>query len=206
MRSLISNYSFDPALRTVTLLDFSSIELERVLLITNVTRNKIIYNFADPQLGGSVSGNSVILNTDTSGMLSTDKLQIFYETTDAGVERVQSPPWIDTTTNLPADGVFTGQARDTRDFGSVHAYYGVFRVASVSDKQGMLWIQESNDGTTWMVRTTAGANAISDVDGSTKYVIFVEHRITMRYVRLVYKNTDVDATTLLAISSRLIGM
>ena len=45
MKVLIDNYVFDPALKRVTFSDYPSIELERVLLVTNVSINEIIYNF-----------------------------------------------------------------------------------------------------------------------------------------------------------------
>jgi hypothetical protein len=79
MKKLITNYTFNPTAKTITFNDYSSINLERILLITNVTRNVIIYNFADPNKGGSVSNNVLTLNYDTTGMASTDKLQIFYD-------------------------------------------------------------------------------------------------------------------------------
>jgi hypothetical protein len=79
MKKLISNYTFNPTAKKVTFSDYTSISLERVLLITNVTINEIIYSFADPAKGGSVSGNVLTLDYDTTGMSSTDKLQIWYE-------------------------------------------------------------------------------------------------------------------------------
>jgi|GEM_PF-6122527 len=79
MKKLITNYVFNPAEKTIIFEDYDSIELERILLITNVTRNEIIYSFADPSKGGSVSGNVLTLNYDTTGMNADDKLQIWYE-------------------------------------------------------------------------------------------------------------------------------
>jgi hypothetical protein len=79
MKKLIKNYTFLPNERKIIFNDYTSIDLERVLVITNVTRNIIIYNFADPTKGGNVSGNTLILNYDTTGMDANDKLQIWYE-------------------------------------------------------------------------------------------------------------------------------
>jgi len=53
--------------------------LDSILLITNVTDNIIIYNFADPTKGGTVSDNVLTLTYDTSSMSNTDKLLIFYD-------------------------------------------------------------------------------------------------------------------------------
>jgi hypothetical protein len=81
MKELIDNYVFDPSLKRVTFSDYPSIELERVLLVTNVSINEIIYNFAEPTKGGTVSGNQLTLIYDTTAMSGSDKLQIFYENT-----------------------------------------------------------------------------------------------------------------------------
>jgi hypothetical protein len=79
MKVLIDNYVFDPALKKVTFSDYASISLNRVLLVTNVTDNIMIYNFASPMLGGTVSGNSLTLTYNTTSMSSTDSLQIYYD-------------------------------------------------------------------------------------------------------------------------------
>lgn len=80
MKKLIEKYVFDPAQKNVVFNDYENIELERVLLITNVTKNIIIYNFANPLAGAQVLNNNILhLQYDTSTMSNTDKLQIFYE-------------------------------------------------------------------------------------------------------------------------------
>jgi hypothetical protein len=79
MKILVENYTFNSSTKQVTLTDYTSISLESVLLITNVTDNIIIYNFADPAKGGSVSGNILTLDYDTSTMSNGDALQIFIE-------------------------------------------------------------------------------------------------------------------------------
>lgn len=83
MKTKINNYSFHASTKTITFGDYAAIELERVLLITNVIDNIIIYNFAVPNNGGSVSGNVLTLDYDTTGMSDSDKLQIFYDADEA---------------------------------------------------------------------------------------------------------------------------
>lgn len=56
-----------------------SIRLEQLLSITNVTDNKILYLFSNPDLNGTVSGNVITLNYNTSAMASTDSLQIYID-------------------------------------------------------------------------------------------------------------------------------
>ena len=81
MKILVTNYTFDKTAKTITFGDYGSITLDSILLITNVTDNIIIYNFADPALGGTVATNVLTLTYDTSAMSNTDDLQIFYEDT-----------------------------------------------------------------------------------------------------------------------------
>lgn len=79
MKALTTNYSFNAAAKTVTLLDFTSLALERLLLITNLTDGITIYQFNDLTKSGTVAGNVLTLTYDTSAMSNTDKLQIFYD-------------------------------------------------------------------------------------------------------------------------------
>lgn len=83
MKTLITGYSFNATGKQVSFTDYSQLNLESVLLITNVSTNQIIYNFADPLAGGSVFGNVVTLDYNTSGMNNSDKLQIYYDTPSA---------------------------------------------------------------------------------------------------------------------------
>jgi len=78
-KQLITNYTFNKTNKTVTLNDYNNVRQEGVLLITNVTDNIILYNFADSTYTASVSGNVITLNYDTSSMSDTDYIQILYE-------------------------------------------------------------------------------------------------------------------------------
>ncbi len=82
MKVLVKNYSFNVVNKTVTLHDYDKLKIEQFLLITNTTRNKIIYNFAKLGFGGSITfGNPTTLTLETSldGMASQDSLQIFID-------------------------------------------------------------------------------------------------------------------------------
>ena len=79
-----TGYTFDPATRTVVIPDH--IPRERLILITNVTTNQVIYNFSDPSLkatsytaainSNNVATTTIVLNYNTAAMSATDKLQI----------------------------------------------------------------------------------------------------------------------------------
>lgn len=85
MKVLVQNYTFDPIAKTISFNDYVDISLDGLLLITNVTDNQIIYNFANPSLGGTVLGNVLTLTYDTSTMDALDNLQIFYDNGEAMV-------------------------------------------------------------------------------------------------------------------------
>jgi len=79
MKIKLDNYTFNPVAKTVTFTDYASLDLSDVILITNVTDGTIIFNFASPNLVGSVAANVLTLNYDTSAMSSTDKLAIYLD-------------------------------------------------------------------------------------------------------------------------------
>lgn len=79
MKKLITNYAFNAASKTVILEDYALLNQSGLLLITNVTDGVLIYNFADPALGATISGNVVTLEYDTTSMASSDILQIWYD-------------------------------------------------------------------------------------------------------------------------------
>jgi len=76
--------TFTPSTRTIVIPKY--ISRERLVLITNVTTNQVIYNFSDPSLKSTshtatiAADNSpsttVVLNYNTAGMSATDKLQV----------------------------------------------------------------------------------------------------------------------------------
>ena len=81
MKIKLDNYTFNPVAKTVTFTDYSSIDLSNIILITNVTDGTIIFNFASPSLVGTVAGNVLTLNYDTSAMSNTDRLAIYLDDT-----------------------------------------------------------------------------------------------------------------------------
>jgi hypothetical protein len=79
MKILFENYTFNAASKQITFNTDEALTLERLLIITNVTDNIIIYNFADPNAGGTFANNVLTLNYNTTAMGNSDKLQIFIE-------------------------------------------------------------------------------------------------------------------------------
>ncbi len=114
MKVLISNYTFTSAAGTISFDDYVSIDLKSVLLVTNVTDNIIIYNFASIGKGGTVATNVLTLDYDTSAMSDGDDLQIYYDDPAAGsgtgltdAELRAAPVEIDVTNaSIPVTGTF----------------------------------------------------------------------------------------------------
>lgn len=92
---ILESYSFTPSTRTIVIYG-KWIRREQLLLITNVTKNTVIYNFSDPSLGVSAytttmsqSGpttqqneiTTVVVSYDTTSHSATDKLAILVEET-----------------------------------------------------------------------------------------------------------------------------
>ena len=87
-KSIKSNYYlFDASAKEVIIP--GGIQREQLILITNVTDNKVIYNFSDPELTATeyhistdirnVVTTRLVLAYDTTSMSDTDKLQIVYD-------------------------------------------------------------------------------------------------------------------------------
>jgi len=82
-KKLVRNYTFVAASRTITI--DGNYNLSSLLLITNVTRNVIIYNFANASLGATASYNSATDRTtftlvfNTAGQANADNLQIYVD-------------------------------------------------------------------------------------------------------------------------------
>jgi hypothetical protein len=74
-------YTFNPTAKTVTFSGLSQqVTLANILLITNVTANTIIYNFASSTTGAvSFVNNVLTLDYDTTSMSATDVLQIYID-------------------------------------------------------------------------------------------------------------------------------
>ena len=79
MKLLFEDYTFNPTTKQITFNTSDTITLEKILLITNVTDNIIIYNFADPLKGATISNNILTLNYDTTSMSNSDSLQVFLD-------------------------------------------------------------------------------------------------------------------------------
>jgi hypothetical protein len=83
MKKLITGYQFLASSRVVNFTEYgptNPVILDNLLLITNVSKGQIIYNFADTAATGVVNSTSgFLLGYDTASMANADRLQIFYD-------------------------------------------------------------------------------------------------------------------------------
>ena len=87
---ILEAYSFTPSTRTIVVTG-KWIRREQLLLITNVTKGTVIYNFSDPSLGASSYSTSfnqygnelttIVVSYDTTSHSATDKISILVEET-----------------------------------------------------------------------------------------------------------------------------
>ena len=84
---LETGYTFTSSTNTIIIP--RAIPRERLILITNVTANTVIYNFSDSNLkattyavSGTADTTTVVLNYNTSGMSNNDRLQIIVDEYD----------------------------------------------------------------------------------------------------------------------------
>ena len=94
MKQIVDAYTFLPSTRQIIFPTFQTMDIDRLLLITNITATgrPNIYVFTGAGVGGSVPyvdtvggviiGNLLTLQYDTTSMSATDNLQIFYDYPD----------------------------------------------------------------------------------------------------------------------------
>lgn len=97
-KGLPKNYTFNTAAKTITLTDVTTVRLDKLALITDVTTNKIIYNFADSTVAtATVATNVITLSALQGGEANGDKLRIDYD-----VESSDTAAFADTTQPVSA--------------------------------------------------------------------------------------------------------
>lgn len=131
--TLIKDYVFDASAKTVTFSAFTEIDITRILTITNVTDNIIVYNFAVDTSGGSVATNVLTLTYDTTAMADADNLQIYYDMGSL-VKRVDE---------ASATVTYVGQAQDGSDIGD--PVWQIQRITSSGGATEIEWADGNND-------------------------------------------------------------
>jgi hypothetical protein len=190
-KKLVTSYTFAPGASNVgTVVIPGNIRLEQLLIITNTTRNSIIYNFADSNYAGTsvqfTPSNSdsipyllqreggyttVTLGASTVGQQSTDALQIFYEDSENGLT---VRPWFFGTDAIERMRVSTPQSMIDADFEyglqpTKWAGYGLMRgYPSVYEFPG---VDLTATAITTDFTTTSASNSLITITTSTAHGI-----------------------------------
>lgn len=88
---IAEQYTFTPSTKTIVISN-RYLRQEQLMLITNTTRNVVMYNFSDPTLGATVTNVinplnaqptcTIVLNYNTAAHSSSDKISILVEETN----------------------------------------------------------------------------------------------------------------------------
>jgi hypothetical protein len=222
MKQIITNYSFSTSGKSITLSDFGSshpVDLKRLYLITDVTTNKILYNFADNTVATAVvsSNNVVTLSALQGGESNSDALQIIYDivvgdpayelpqtelTDGTNVANVMTPG----TANSSGNAILVGPTSYTQAFSytaitngptfDVGNYKTVSVHINTQYNSSTVTFQTSNDGVNWVALALAStASTISQAStSSTSTGALYEGTIRGRYFRLSVTGTYSSGT------------
>jgi len=110
----------------------------------------------------------------------------------AVTQKLLASAYVDSTTNLGANAVFTGTSRTFEISSSstgMYAHFGTFQVSAYANVAGTLFIQESSDNSTWQTVYRKDLEAIVDTDGSTTiYSASNTWKPTRKYGRVMFRN------------------
>jgi hypothetical protein len=166
------------------------IELEDLLLISNVTDNIVIYNFAEPTKGGTVEfneGNSpsypnalsvnngttiIRFKFDTSAMSSTDSIQVFLENTelkvrpyDFGTDAIERMRVAQPQAMLDADFEYGLQPTKWQAIGTQRGYPATYEISASDIPVENITTDASSGssgvGASRITVTTSGAHGLS---------------------------------------------
>lgn len=115
MKTIVKNYTFNAAAKTITLTDIATVRLDKLALITDTTTNKILYCFADSTVTtATVATNVVTLAALQGGEANGDKLRIDYdvESSDTSAFADATTPVSNASLPLPS-GASTSAKQDT---------------------------------------------------------------------------------------------
>ncbi len=114
-KGILKNYTFNTAAKTITLTDIATARLDKLALITDVTTNKVLYNFADSTIASvTVATNVITLSALQGGEANGNKLRIDYdlESSDTSAFADTTQPVSATSLPLPT-GAATATKQDT---------------------------------------------------------------------------------------------
>ena len=140
------------------------------LTVDAVTMQDITELTAEVTAGrGSIVGSQAIATQIVGGALGIQSINV---------------PIADTTATLAANAVFNGIARNF----TVVQRTNRFRAASMSDQAGTLFVEQSIDGTTWVMTHSATTTSVTDADAVARHIARIDAEIYSQQARVRYRN------------------
>lgn len=165
MKTIIDNYTFNPTSKTITFND-PGIIYNKIQQVKNLTTGPIIYAAWDTTgaIGGTFASNVLTFTASTSGMASTDQLQIIYDSPDNISQQGDLTELKDSvaTRGMTASydnlSVASGATADLLGPTYVGKYSSIFVHITAVSTGAFIQISFSPDGTSnWSVVMTVGS-------------------------------------------------
>lgn len=173
---LIGNYSFAPSTKTVVFTDYTTIYLERLVSIINVTKNIVLYDRDIPTLTATVATNVVTLGYDTTAgnFAAGDKLAIQYVPLAADVVygNAPTPTAMTNLDNNIGAKANTAATTDTGTFSLISLFKRLLTKFS-SDVNNRILVHPTNVPAATNLTTTANritTNATTTPTAATCYI------------------------------------
>ena len=90
----------------------------------------------------------------------------------------------DTAAALGANAVFNGTSRDF----TVAQRTNRLRAASTADQAGTLFVEQSNDGTNWVMTHSQATASVPDADATARHIAVIDAPVVNRFARVRYRN------------------
>lgn len=143
--------------------------------------------------------DATLINTEiVQGFSATSPAQSVPVNVTVGAIGTQSInlAFADTSTPLGSNAIFTGTARD---FTTTQRTTRI-RAASTADQAGTLFVEQSNDGTNWVLTHSAATASVTDADAVARHIANLDVPVANRFVRVRYRNGGVAQTAFRLIS------
>ena len=169
------NLAVAPASNTTLTIDAITVQ-DIAELTAEITggRGQIIGSqaLAVQAVGGTIGTVSTVTTASTLTTMTTGNIQSI------------NTAFADTAAALGANAIFNSTARDF----TVTQRANRFRVASTADVAGTLFVEQSNDGTNWVLTHSQATAGVADADGAARHIAVIDAPVVNRFARVRYRN------------------
>ena len=152
------------------------------LLVDAVTVQDIAELTAEITAGrGAMIGSQAIAVQAVGGNVTTVST---VSTLTIGNTQSINTAFADTAAALGANAVFNGTSRDF----TVAQRTNRLRAASTSDVAGTLFVEQSNDGTNWVMTHSQATASVPDADATARHIAVIDAPVVNRFARVRYRN------------------